>query len=204
MFQRERSLVKSDFMNWFSVLKKLKWKGSLSKEKKAILQRTPKIKLDIPKLSYPKEETEIPAIIKIMEEKKLNPKQMKDADLQPEKEMFSIVDANRKEYDDLIDDINYYAISLKMKYQRPRPHQVSDKIQETKTKTDNTPTFPSGHSMMAHGLERVLTKRYPKKKKELKAMADRISLSRMQMGSHYPSDIKVGKQLGYMIGDAYE
>ncbi len=41
-------------------------------------------------------------------------------------------------------------------------------------------------------------------KKELKAMADRISLSRMQMGSHYPSDIKVGKQLGYMIGDAYE
>ena len=42
------------------------------------------------------------------------------------------------------------------------------------------------------------------KKKELKEMADRISLSRMQMGSHYPSDIKVGKKLGYMIGDKYE
>jgi len=35
-------------------------------------------------------------------------------------------------------------------------------------------------------------------------MADRISLSRIQMGSHYPSDIEAGKKLGYLIGDAYE
>ena len=58
--------------------------------------------------------------------------------------------------------------------------------------------------MLAHGLERILGKKYPNKKKELKEMADRISLSRMQMGSHYPSDIQAGKKLGYMIGDKYD
>jgi len=194
----------SDTMNWMDILKRRKWEGTLSKEKSKMLERTPKIKVDIPKLSYPQEETEIPAILKIMEKKTLNPKQMKDADLKPEKEMFDIVGADREDYEDLIKDINYYSISLKMKYQRPRPHQISDKIESTKTTTDDTPSFPSGHSMAAHGLERALSKKYPDKKKELKQMADRISLSRIQMGSHYPSDIEAGKKLGYIIGDAYE
>ena len=191
-------------MNWFSILKKRKWEGTLSSKKKKILQRSPKLKLDIPKMSYPKEESEIPAILKVMEKKELNPQQMKDADLKPEIEMFKIVNADRKDYEDFMKDINYYALSLKMKYQRPRPHQISDKIQTTKTKTDDTPAFPSGHSMLAHGLERVLSKRFPEKKNELKKMADKISLSRMQLGGHYPSDIQAGKKLGYMLGDAYE
>ena len=191
-------------MNWMDILKKRKWQGTLSSKKKAMLERSPKIKVDIPKLSYPKEETEIPAILKIMEKKTLNPKQMKDADLRPEKEMFDIVGADRKDYEDFIKDINYYMMSLKMKYQRPRPYEISDKIKPTKTTTDDAPAFPSGHSMGAYGLERVLGKKYPNKKKDLKQMADRISLSRIQMGSHYPSDIEAGKKLGYLIGDAYE
>ena len=191
-------------MSWMDILKKRKWQGTLSKEKSKMLERTPKTKVDIPKLSYPQEETEIPAILKIMGKKTLNPKQMKDVDLKPEKEMFRIVDADREDYEDLIKDINYYAMSLKMKYQRPRPHQITKKIKSTKTTTDDTPAFPSGHSMAAYGLEIALGKKYPNKKKELKQMADRISLSRIQMGSHYPSDIEAGKKLGYIIGDAYE
>ena len=191
-------------MSWMVILKRRKWQGTLSKNKKKMLERTPKIKLNIPKLNYPQEETEIPTIIKIMKENKLDSKEMRDADLKPEKEMFDIVGENKKNYEDLIEDINYYAMTLKMKYQRPRPYEISNRIKSTKTKTDDTPSFPSGHSMAAHGLERALGKKYPDKKRELKEMADRISLSRMQMGSHYPSDIKVGKKLGYMIGDKYE
>ena len=191
-------------LNWFSILKKRTWGGTLSRKKSKILERSPKIKIDIPKMSYPKEETEIPKILEVMNKKQLTPKEMKDSDLKPEIEMFKIVDADRKDYEDFMKDINYYAISLKMKYQRPRPHEISDKIKTTKTKTDDTPAFPSGHSMLAHGLERVLGKKYPNKKKELKEMADRISLSRMQMGSHYPSDIQAGKKIGYMIGDKYD
>ena len=194
----------SDNMSWMVILKRRKWQGTLSKNKKKMLERTPKIKLNIPKLNYPQEETEIPTIIKIMKENKLDSKEMRDADLKPEKEMFDIVGETKKNYEDLIKDINYYAMSLKMKYQRPRPYEISNRIKSTKTKTDDTPSFPSGHSMAAHGLERALGKKYPDKKKELKEMADRISLSRIQMGSHYPSDIKVGKKLGYMIGDKYE
>ena len=194
----------SDNMSWMVILKRRKWQGTLSKNKKKMLERTPKIKLNIPKLNYPQEETEIPIIIKIMKENKLDSKEMRDADLKPEKEMFDIVGENKKNYEDLIEDINYYAMSLKMKYQRPRPYEISNRIKSTKTKTDDTPSFPSGHSMAAHGLERALGKKYPDKKKELKEMADRISLSRMQMGSHYPSDIQAGKKLGHMLGDVYE
>jgi len=190
-------------LSWMDILKKRVWEGTLSKDKLKILQRNPKLKLDIPKLSYPKEETEIPEIVKVMKEKELTPEEMDVADLQPAEAMLSIVGKEREDYQDLIDDINYYALSLKMKYQRARPHQISNKIQTTKTKTDNTPAFPSGHSMMAHGLERVLSKEYPEKSEELKRKANKISLSRMQMGSHYPSDLKAGKMLGYMIGDAY-
>ena len=194
----------SDKMNWFSVLKKRKWEGTLSEDKKKILERSPKMKIDIPKLSYPQEEKEIPSVIATMKKKRITPKQMKDSDLKPDVEMFKIVGEDKNNYMDFMKDINYYAMTLKMKYQRPRPHQISDKIKTTKTKTDDTPAFPSGHSMLAHGLERVLGKKYPDKKKELKEMADRISLSRIQMGSHYPSDIEAGKKLGYMIGDKYE
>ena len=94
-------------MNWIDILKKRKWQGTLSSKKKEMLERSPKIKIDIPKLSYPKEETEIPTILRIMKDKTLTPKQMKDADLKPEKEMFRIVDADREDYEDLIKDINY-------------------------------------------------------------------------------------------------
>ena len=191
-------------LSWFSVLKKRTWGGTLSRKKSKILERSPKIKIDIPKMSYPKEETEIPKILAVMRKKQLTPKQMKDSDLKPEIEMLKIVDADRKDYEDFMKDINYYAISLKMKYQRPRPHEITNKIKSTKTTTDDTPAFPSGHSMAAHGLEIALGKKYPNKRKELKEMADRISLSRMQMGSHYPSDIQAGKKLGYMIGDKYD
>ena len=34
-------------------------------------------------------------------------------------------------------------------------------------------------------------------------MAEKISLSRVQMGSHYPSDIETGKKVGLLIADAY-
>ena len=93
-----------------------------------MLERTPKIKLNIPKLNYPQEETEIPIIIKIMKENKLDSKEMRDADLKPEKEMFDIGGENKKNYEDLIEDINYYAMTLKMKYQRPRPYEISNRI----------------------------------------------------------------------------
>lgn len=193
----------SDIMNWMDILKR-KWQGELAANRKESLERTPSIKIKIPEMSYPKEEKEIPEVLKVMKEKKLEPKEMKDADLKPDIEMFKIVGENRDDYEDFMLDVNHYAITEKMKYKRPRPFQVSNKIPTTKTTTDDTPAFPSGHSMLAHGLERVLGRKFPEKKKQLKQMADRISLSRIQMGSHYPSDIEAGKKIGYMLGDAYE
>lgn len=190
-------------MSWMDILKR-KWQGKLSANRKESLDRTPSIKIKIPNMSYPDEEKEISKVLKIMKDKKLKPKEMDDADLKPDIEMFDIVGEDGDDYEDFILDINHYAITQKMKYNRPRPFQVSEEIPTTKTTTDDTPAFPSGHAMLGYGLERILSSKFPNKKKQLKEMADRIALSRIQMGSHYPSDIEAGKKIGYMLGDAYE
>ena len=49
----------------------------------------------------------------------------------------------------------------------------------------------------------VLADKFPDKKKELMDVAETISDARVEMGVHYPSDKKVGKQIGEMIGRAY-
>ena len=49
----------------------------------------------------------------------------------------------------------------------------------------------------------MLADKYPEKKKELKETAEMLALARVQLGSHYPSDIKAGKKLGYLIAKKY-
>jgi len=191
-------------MTWFNILKESAWTNRLSDKNKLLLEKKPKLDIAVPKMTYPKEETEIKEVLSIMQKKKITPKNMKNADLKPSIEMTKIVGASDKQFNNLMDDVNIIAMREKMKHKRKRPYEVSDKIKNPKTTTDDTPSFPSGHAMLAYALEKVLSTEYPNKKKELKEMADQISLSRIQMGSHYPSDIKAGKQLGYLIGEKYE
>ncbi|MEC8789416.1 MAG: phosphatase PAP2 family protein, partial [Candidatus Thermoplasmatota archaeon] len=65
------------------------------------------------------------------------------------------------------------------------------------------PSFPSGHSIESFGIAVALAHKFPDKKKALMDVAEKISDARVEMGVHYPSDKKVGKQIGEMIGRAY-
>ena len=116
--------------------------------------------------------------------------------------MLKIVGEKIEDREKLIEDIDIHIIKLKMKYGRPRPYEISDEI-ESVTSTDDTPSFPSGHATESYALAKILGKEYPDKQKELNEMAEKISLSRVQMGSHYPSDIEIGKKVGLLIADAY-
>ena len=176
---------------------------NLSRKKEKLLDVKTSFSVDIPKYSFPKEESEIPKVLETMKNKPLSEGEMKMLNISPSTEMLRIVGETKKDYEKLILDINAMAMKEKMKYKRERPYEVSDKIENPKTTTDDTPSFPSGHSMLGYALEKVLSNKYPNKKKELKQMADKISLSRIQLGVHYPSDIKVGKEIGYLIGEAY-
>jgi membrane-associated phospholipid phosphatase len=65
-------------------------------------------------------------------------------------------------------------------------------------------SFPSGHSMEAWALAKVISDEYPNKrfvKIGMYSFATAISLSRITAERHYASDVLVGSALGYMIGN---
>lgn len=61
-------------------------------------------------------------------------------------------------------------------------------------------SFPSGHATFAFALATVLAYIEPKWKKGLYILACLISLSRIYLGHHYPTDVIVGSIFGWAIG----
>ena len=186
---------------WWDIIKS-KWTDDLSDKKKKILEHKPSFKVDVPKMSYPNDEVEIKEVIKIMKDKPVPKNIMDKNDKGADTLMFNVVGVNAEDFEEFKKDVDSYVMQQKMKYKRPRPNENS-KLSESKTSTDDTPSFPSGHATLVYALEKVLSTKYPKKSDELNKMAEMLALARVQMGSHYPSDIKAGKQLGYLVAEKY-
>ena len=109
------------------------------------------------------------------------------------------------EYDEtyfkrLIKEAASITIRLKYKFNRPRPFQLGPVLGIDVTKyqssTAKTPAFPSGHTTQSVLVACVLSEKYPELKENLMKVADKVSLSRVVGGHHYPSDIEYGKVLG--------
>lgn len=104
---------------------------------------------------------------------------------------------------DLYEQLRSFILKLKYKFNRPRPSQVAKKIgidlPGFSFDSATTPSYPSGHSMQAHVLANVLGRLNPGYTESLDKLADRISLTRLQAGVHYLSDILMGKEIANMI-----
>lgn len=109
------------------------------------------------------------------------------------------------EFDDayylaLVKEAASITIRLKYKYNRPRPFQLGKilgiEVTKYSSSTAKTPAFPSGHTTQSVLVACVLSERYPELKEKLMKIADKVSLSRLVGGHHYPSDIEYGKMLG--------
>ena len=173
----------------------------LSKKKRELLNDTPSFKVKFPKYSFPDSKKELPKVLETMKNKPVDKKLIDNLDKNNLKMMLDVVGENKKDYQEFIRDVDIYTMKLKMKYGRKRPYEISEI--ESVTDTDDSPSFPSGHAIEAHALEKVLSAKFPDKADELESMANKISLSRVQMGNHFPSDIVVGKKVGHLIADAY-
>ena len=89
-------------------------------------------------------------------------------------------------------DIKPILVKLKYYYQRIRPNQLAHMLQMNlypfDSKTADTPAYPSGHTFQSKIFCAVLGNKYPKYYKQLMALAQDCSDSRMYMGVHYASD----------------
>ena len=109
-----------------------------------------------------------------------------------------------KEYiKELIDESGRIIYKLKYKFNRPRPYQVADflgiDLPKNTLESMKTPSYPSGHSIQGIFIAKVLSKMYPKHKKQLMEIGKMVSNSRLMARAHYPSDTKLGEKIGELL-----
>ena len=101
--------------------------------------------------------------------------------------------------------IKHIVIALKNHYNRPRPAQLAAyhgiNLNPYPSKSADTASYPSGHSVQPFAMATAISKEYPELKDGLFELADRIAKGRMRMKIHYRSDYEYGKLLGKKIGD---
>jgi len=83
----------------------------------------------------------------------------------------------------------------KKKYGRSRPSQEGVRHYLP----SSTPSYPSGHTTEAFVFANILSKLHPEHKESFFKLAELISLSRVVLGLHYPSDNDAGKTLAEFI-----
>jgi len=96
-------------------------------------------------------------------------------------------------------DWNTIAFYFKDRFKRRRPYEVQKEYDLSfpvnRTSSSESPSYPSGHALMGYGLAEFYKEQYPYLNEEWDNIADVIAHSRIQMGVHYPSDIKASKRI---------
>jgi acid phosphatase (class A) len=81
---------------------------------------------------------------------------------------------------------------LKLFYNRPRPNQIAEyygiDIDIIKTKSHETPAYPSGHTAYAKLAELIAIEYFPQYKNTFLKFTKKVADSRVLQGVHFPSD----------------
>ena len=98
-------------------------------------------------------------------------------------------------FHNIAEKVDGLVLYFKKKYGRSRPSQQG----VTHYKTSITSSYPSGHTTEAFVIANILSKLHPEHKESFFKLAELISLSRVVLGLHYPSDSEAGKTLAEFI-----
>jgi hypothetical protein len=101
---------------------------------------------------------------------------------------------------DLIEASAGIILDLKYHYNRPRPKQLAKEygmnIGGIELESMNTPSYPSGHSTQGFLIGKMLQTKLSITTDAFLQAAQRISYSRNLARAHYPSDSRMGEELG--------
>lgn len=131
-------------------------------------------------------------------------KDMKDFDVAQVKPFEDYLKENSLDFDfkmlnKILKQGEILGLKLKKKFNRPRPHQIAPKmglnIMYHDLKTDDTPAYPSNHSLISSLIALYLSSLHPKHEKGFMDIADRIGMSRLYGGTHYRSDHESARKL---------
>lgn len=95
---------------------------------------------------------------------------------------------------------------MKAAFERTRPSHASESILHFLHNpslfdlTGRYNSFPSGHTTVSFAVAYVLARRFPRFAPAFYILASLVALSRVYLGSHYPSDIGGGVILGLAVG----
>ena len=110
---------------------------------------------------------------------------------------------DEKYFKAMLKELKSIIVSLKDRYDRPRPYQVARaygiEIPIADIDSSKTPAYPSGHALQAAVIAGLLSSQNPDHEEALRNVADRVGLSGMQIGVHFPSDLSYGKELATLI-----
>ena len=102
--------------------------------------------------------------------------------------------------ENLINSAAGIILDLKYQYNRPRPFQLAShynmKLGEHVLESMKTPSYPSGHSTQGILVGKVLQTKLPINTDAFIEAGKRISYSRNIGRAHFPSDSKMGEELG--------
>jgi len=102
--------------------------------------------------------------------------------------------------ENLIDSVAGIILDLKYIHNRPRPFQLAPyynmKLGEHVLESMKTPSYPSGHSTQGFLVGKVLQTKLPITTDAFLEAGKRISYSRNVGRAHFPSDSRMGEELG--------
>tara|TARA_R110002020_G_scaffold170811_1_gene360707 strand:- start:174 stop:842 length:669 start_codon:yes stop_codon:yes gene_type:complete len=87
----------------------------------------------------------------------------------------------------------------KNSFNRPRPTQLAPyfgvDLQVLKSKTNRTPSYPSGHSTQSRLIAEIYGEKYPEHKSNLIRASEEVGGGRVMAGYHFPTDHRAGVYL---------
>ena len=112
----------------------------------------------------------------------------------------------RQEIEDIKESIGPSIIFHKKHFNQLRPAELAKSVgidlMHDSLSSASSPSYPSGHAAQAFYLAHCLSDIFPGLSRELYAIANMVSESRIDRGVHFPADIEGGKALArkmYMI-----